>query len=101
MEAEVYDTPAQPSSYPRLLIPFNGNLEIAYFKIGEKAGQPVLFSDLEALEVTTNKNLDEVADWAVTNGAQEFYDVSILEQIEIRKPKFRYILPVLTANKQD
>jgi hypothetical protein len=101
MEADVYDTPATPSAYPHLLIPFNKNLEIAYFKTGEKSGQPVLFSDLEGLGVTTNKVLAEVAGWAVTNGAQEFYDVSALDGIEARKPRFKYILPVLTANKQD
>jgi hypothetical protein len=37
-EATVYDTPAQPSAYPHLLIPFNRNLETAYFKTGDKAG---------------------------------------------------------------
>ncbi|MDR1091335.1 MAG: hypothetical protein LBL79_09690 [Prevotella sp.] len=99
-EAVVYDTPAQPSAYPRLLIPFNKNLEIAYFKTGDKAGQPVLFSDLADLGIETNKNLTEVAGWAITTGAVEFGDVTALENIEAKKPAFRYILPVLTANKQ-
>jgi hypothetical protein len=99
-EAIVYDTPTQPSAYPHLLVPFNKNLEIAYFKTGDKAGQPVLFADLAGLEIETNKNLTEVAGWAVTTGAQEFSDVIALESIEARKPAFRYILPVLTANKQ-
>jgi hypothetical protein len=98
-EAEVYDTPLQPSAYPHLLIPFNRNLEIAYFKTGDKAGQPVLFSDLEDLGITTDKNLPEVSGWAVTNGTIEFYDAIATENTEIRKPKFRHILPVLTVNK--
>jgi hypothetical protein len=50
--------------------------------------------------VATNKNLTEVAGWAVTTGVQEFSDVIALESIEAGKPAFRYILPVLTANKQ-
>ena len=81
-----------------MLIPFNRALEIACFKTGDKAGQPVLFSDLSDLGVGTNKNLNEVASWAVTNGAAEFYDVVEVEGVESRKPRFRYILPVLTAN---
>ena len=97
-EAEVYDTPTQPSTYPHLLIPFNRDLEIACFKTGDKAGLPVLFSDLEALGVETNKNLTETAGWAVTNGTQEFTDVVGVEGVESRKPRFKYILPVLTAN---
>jgi hypothetical protein len=97
-EAEVYDTPAQPSAYPRLLIPFNKDLEIACFKTGDREGEPLLFSDLEGLGVATNKNLTEVAGWAVTNGTAEFYGLIELEGIESRKPRFKYIRPVLTAN---
>jgi hypothetical protein len=53
---------------------------------------------LAGLGIANNKNLTEVATWAITNGTQEFTDVSILENIETRNPVFRYILPVLTVN---
>jgi hypothetical protein len=100
-EADVYDTPENPSAYPHLLVPFNKELEIAYFKTGDKAGQPATFADLESLDIATNKNLTEVANWAVTNGAIEFYDITQLENIEIRKPKFKHIRLVLTVNNNN
>ncbi|MDR1121143.1 MAG: hypothetical protein LBM08_09515 [Dysgonamonadaceae bacterium] len=94
-----YDDPDTPSAYPTFCAPVNEEVQMAYFLTGDKAGQPVLFSDLEGLGVDVNKNLTEVGAWAVTNSHDEWDGVITLPGITSKVPKVRYFKLHLIANR--
>ncbi|MDR1339021.1 MAG: hypothetical protein LBK58_03075, partial [Prevotellaceae bacterium] len=96
---QAYDDPSTVSAFPMFLAPVNEDVQIAYFTSGDKAGQPVLFSDLADLSIEANKNLTEVGAWAVTNACDEWDNVIVLPNVTSRTPKIRYFRLHLIVNR--
>lgn len=63
IEVLPYDNLTNPSIFPKFSIPFNGDAKI-FYKISNNT--PVLFNDLAGLGVSTDINLTEYGNWAVT-----------------------------------
>jgi len=90
-----YDTPATPSAFPKFLAPFNSPVEIAY---NATTNAPILFNDLAALGIVTNKNLAECGTWAVSNACHEWYPLMQAANVRVDRPRFRHFVLTLIAN---
>lgn len=101
IEVIPYDTPTVPSAtLPNFSMAFNGECRLWYWLAGAaKAGLPVLFSDLAVLGITTDINLTEYGNYAVSNADQESLTLSSLSTISalvaLRQVSAKYFQPVL------
>jgi len=72
IEVIPYDDMNTPSAFPKFSCPLFGDVQMLFWKTGERINTPILFSDIAGL---TDK-IPYYNDWAITNADQEFVLVS-------------------------